>query len=75
MTRTQGLSAAGVVSKQELDQAKSTLDAAQAQMESLDSQVSEQQVQLHYYKVVARVAGLWGIFRCMWGTASRPRRY
>src|SRR5208282_5701954 len=34
--RAQGLYAAGVVSKQDLDQAKSTLDAAQAQMESLD---------------------------------------
>src|SRR5579862_4167419 len=58
--RTQGLSAAGVVSKQDLDQAKATLDAAQAQMESLDSQVREQEVQLHYYKVVAPRAGIVG---------------
>lgn len=58
--RTQGLSSAGVVSKQDLDQAKATLDAAQAQMESLDAQVSEQQVQLHYYKVVAPRAGIVG---------------
>ena len=58
--RTQGLASAGVVSKQELDQAKATLDAAQAQMESLDSQVREQQVQLHYYKVVAPRAGIVG---------------
>jgi RND family efflux transporter MFP subunit len=58
--RAQGLSSAGVISKQELDQAKSTLDAAQAQMESLDAQVSEQQVQLHYYKVVAPRAGIVG---------------
>jgi RND family efflux transporter MFP subunit len=58
--RTQGLASAGVVSKQELDQAKSNLDAAQAQMESLDAQVSEQQVQLHYYKVVAPTAGIVG---------------
>src|SRR5580692_1458855 len=43
--RTQGLSAAGVVSKQDMDQAKSTLDAAQAQMDSLASQVREQEVQ------------------------------
>ena len=34
--RTQGLSGAGVVSKQDLDQAKSTLDAAQSQMDALD---------------------------------------
>jgi len=58
--RTKGLAAAGVVSKQELDQAKSTLDAAQAQLESLGAQVSEQQVQLHYYKVVAPRSGIVG---------------
>jgi len=58
--RTQGLAAAGVVSKQDLDQAKATLDAAQAQMDSLDAQVNEQQVQLHYYKVVAPRAGIVG---------------
>lgn len=58
--RTQGLFSAGVVSKQELDQAKSALDAAQAQMQSLDAQVNEQQVQLHYYKVVAPRGGIVG---------------
>jgi RND family efflux transporter MFP subunit len=58
--RTQGLSAAGVVSKQELDQAKSTLDAAQAQMEALDANLREQEVQLHYYKVVAPRSGIVG---------------
>jgi RND family efflux transporter MFP subunit len=58
--RTLGLSSAGVVSKQDMDQAKSTLDAAQAQMEALDAQVKEQQVQLHYYKVVAPRGGIVG---------------
>ena len=58
--RVQGLSAAGVVSKQDMDQAKSTLDAAQAQMDSLASQVREQEVQLHYYKVVAPRSGVVG---------------
>jgi RND family efflux transporter MFP subunit len=58
--RAQGLSAAGVVSKQDLDQAKATLDAAQAQMDALDAQVREQEVQLHYYKVVAPRAGIVG---------------
>jgi RND family efflux transporter MFP subunit len=58
--RAQGLFSAGVVSKQDLDQAKSTLDSAQAQMESLDAQVNEQQVQLHYYKVVAPGNGIVG---------------
>jgi RND family efflux transporter MFP subunit len=58
--RTQGLSSAGVVSKQDLDQAKATLDAAQAQLESLDAQVNQEQVQLHYYKVVAPRSGIVG---------------
>ena len=58
--RSVGLASAGVVSKQDLDQAKSALDAAQAQMDALDAQVSEQQVQLHYYKVVAPRAGVVG---------------
>ena len=58
--RAQGLYAAGVVSKQDLDQAKSAMDAAQSQMESLDAQVSEQQVQLHYYRVVAPWGGIVG---------------
>jgi len=58
--RTLGLASAGVVSKQDLDQAKSNLDAAQAQMDALDAQVSEQQVQLRYYKVVAPRSGIVG---------------
>ncbi|HET6176452.1 MAG TPA: efflux RND transporter periplasmic adaptor subunit [Candidatus Sulfotelmatobacter sp.] len=58
--RAQGLAAAGVISKQDLDQAKSAMDAAQAQMDSLDAQVREQEVQLHYYKVVAPRTGIVG---------------
>ncbi|MGB8990119.1 MAG: efflux RND transporter periplasmic adaptor subunit [Candidatus Sulfotelmatobacter sp.] len=58
--RAQGLYSAGVVSKQDLDQAKSAMDSAQAQMDSLDAQVSEQQVQLHYYRVVAPWSGIVG---------------
>jgi len=58
--RTQGLSAAGVVSKQDMDQAKSNLDAAQAQMEALDANLREQEVQLHYYRVVAPRGGIVG---------------
>jgi len=58
--RAEGLSAAGVVSKQDLDQAKATMDAAQAQMDALDAQVREQEVQLKYYKVVAPRGGIVG---------------
>jgi RND family efflux transporter MFP subunit len=58
--RTNSLAAAGVVSKQDLDQAKSALDAAQAQLGSLDAQVTQQQVQLRYYKVVSPSSGVVG---------------
>ena len=58
--RTKGLADAGVVSKQDLDQALAARDAADAQLHSLDAQVQEQQVQLHYYKVVAPWAGVVG---------------
>jgi RND family efflux transporter MFP subunit len=58
--RTKGLADAGVVSKQDLDQARSARDAADAQLHSLDAQVQEQQVQLHYFKVVAPWAGIVG---------------
>src|SRR5205823_13029767 len=58
--RSQGLYSSGVVSKQDLDQAKTALDAAQAQMDALDAQVREQEVQLHYYKVVALRNGIVG---------------
>jgi RND family efflux transporter MFP subunit len=58
--RSQGLFAAGVISKQDLDQAKSAMDAAQAQVDSLDAQVREQEVQLHYYRVAAPWNGIVG---------------
>jgi RND family efflux transporter MFP subunit len=58
--RAEGLASAGVVSKQELDQAKAAMDTAQAQMDALDAQVREQEVQLHYYKVVAPRGGIVG---------------
>jgi RND family efflux transporter MFP subunit len=58
--RISSLAAAGVVSKQELDQARSALDAAEAQLRALQAQVSEQKVQLHYYRVAAPRAGVVG---------------
>jgi RND family efflux transporter MFP subunit len=58
--RVSGLANAGVVSKQDLDQARATLDAAQAQLQALGAQVNEQTVQLHYYQVVAPRVGIVG---------------
>jgi RND family efflux transporter MFP subunit len=58
--RNQELFAAGVVSKQDLDQAKAAMDQAQSQMDAAGAQVSEQEVQLHYFKVVAPRGGIIG---------------
>jgi RND family efflux transporter MFP subunit len=58
--RVSGLANAGVVSKQDLDQARATLDAAKSQLHALDAQVREQEVQLHYYRVLAPRAGIVG---------------
>ena len=58
--RISALAAAGVVSRQDLDQARSALDTARAQLKSLDAQVQEQQVQLHYYRVTAPSTGIVG---------------
>jgi RND family efflux transporter MFP subunit len=58
--RAQGLANAGVVSKQDLDQAKAAMEASQAQMDALNAQVREQEVQLKYYNVVAPRGGIVG---------------
>jgi RND family efflux transporter MFP subunit len=58
--RVQGLKSSGVISQQELDQAKSALDAAEADLNSVESQVREQQAELRYYRVTAPAAGVVG---------------
>ncbi|HEV2387496.1 MAG TPA: efflux RND transporter periplasmic adaptor subunit [Candidatus Acidoferrales bacterium] len=58
--RAQKLYAAGVTSKQDYDQAKTTYDAAVEQLKALDAQLRQQQVQLHYYRVVAPTDGIVG---------------
>ena len=58
--RAQKLFDAGVISKQDFDQAHTNLDTAQHQLKSLDSQVQEQQAELHYYRVIAPTDGIVG---------------
>jgi RND family efflux transporter MFP subunit len=60
LERTKGLYASGVVSKQELEQAQSAYDAAEADVKSLEAQVNQQQVQLKYYSVFAPTDGTVG---------------
>lgn len=58
--RAQKLAEAGVISKQDLDNARAARDTAKADLDSLNYQVKEEQVQLHYYKVAAPMDGVVG---------------
>ena len=60
LDRAQKLFAAGVISKQDLDNAQSSYDAAAAQLKALSDQVEQQKVELHYYKVSAPADGIVG---------------
>ena len=58
LDRVKKLTEAGVVAKQELDNAQAAYDAALAQLKALTDQVSQQQVELHYYRVAAPMGGI-----------------
>jgi RND family efflux transporter MFP subunit len=60
LEREKKLLEAGVVSKQEFDNAQTAYDAAVAQLKSLAEQVSQQGVELHYYRVTAPMSGIVG---------------
>jgi len=60
LDRERKLFAAGVVPKQDVDNALTTYDAALAQLKNLNDQVSQQQVELHYYRVAAPMNGVVG---------------
>jgi RND family efflux transporter MFP subunit len=60
LDRQKRLYEAGVVPKQDLDNAQTTYDAALAQLKSLEQAVTSQQVELHYYTVAAPSNGIVG---------------
>jgi len=60
LERAKKLSEAGVISKQDLDNAQSSYDSAVAQLKSLEHQVQQQKVELHYYNVSAPTDGIVG---------------
>ncbi len=72
LERKKRLFAAGVVSKQELDQAQSTFEASEAEVEALGASVREQQVQLRYYTVKAPHAGTVGDIPVRVGDRVKP---
>jgi RND family efflux transporter MFP subunit len=60
LERQRRLFEAGVVPKQDLDNAQTTYDASVAQLKSLDEQVKQQRVELRYYSVTAPMDGVVG---------------
>jgi RND family efflux transporter MFP subunit len=60
LNRRKQLAAAGVISKQDLDQAQTQYDAAKADVEANEAATRQQRVQLHYYVVKAPSAGIIG---------------
>lgn len=60
LERAQKLHEAGVISKQELDNAQTAYDAAAAQLKAIEEQVKQQKVELHYYTVSSPMDGIVG---------------
>lgn len=60
LDRAQKLFDAGVISKQEFDNAQTSYEAAVSQLKSLEEQVQQQKVELHYYRVSAPMDGIVG---------------
>ncbi|MGB7218245.1 MAG: efflux RND transporter periplasmic adaptor subunit [Vicinamibacterales bacterium] len=58
--RASELFAAGAISRQELEQAQTALQTAEANLQALQAQVEQQQVQLRYYTIAAPTAGVIG---------------
>jgi len=60
LERSRKLFAAGVISRQEYDNAVSAYDASHATVEATDASINQQRVQLHYFTVRAPSAGIIG---------------
>jgi RND family efflux transporter MFP subunit len=60
LDRAVKLQAAGVISKADFDNAQTNYETAVAQLKSLEHQVQQQQVELHYYQVSAPMNGIVG---------------
>ena len=58
--RAEKLAPSGVVSQQEFEQARSTLESARADLAAIVSQVRAQQVQVSYYRITAPYDGTLG---------------
>jgi RND family efflux transporter MFP subunit len=60
LERSRRLFEAGVISRQDYDNAVSAHDASKANVEATDASINQQRVQLHYFTVRAPAAGIIG---------------
>jgi RND family efflux transporter MFP subunit len=60
LDRATALTDAKVISKSDFDNAQTNYDAAMSQLKSLEQQVQQQKVELHYYQVTAPMSGIVG---------------
>jgi RND family efflux transporter MFP subunit len=60
LERSRKLFEAGVISRQEYDNAVSAHDASKANVQATDASINQQRVQLHYFTVHAPAAGIIG---------------
>lgn len=73
LQRAQDLFGAGAVSKQELEQAVTAVQTAEAALKALQAQLQQQQVQLRYYAVTAPTAGIVGDIPVRVGMVVTPQ--
>lgn len=71
--RASELYKAGAISQQELEQAQTALETAEAGLKALSAQVEQQQVQLRYYAVTAPTAGIIGDVPVRVGSQVSPQ--
>ena len=70
---TSELYAAGAIAKQELEQAQTALETAEARLKALQAQVQQQEVQLRYFTVTAPTAGVVGDVPVRVGSQVTPQ--
>ena len=72
LERVQRLFDSGATSKQDLDQAKANVQAAQADVDALGAQIRQNQVQLEYYRITAPAKGIVGDIPVRVGDRVQP---
>src|SRR5512132_4271179 len=73
LARMQKLFDAGAVSRAELEQAETSVQTAQGQVEAVNSEIRENQVQLQYYRVTAPSEGIVGDIEVRQGDRVTPQ--